>query len=111
MKKSASELAVGDWVLVEGLLIDRPARDPAQVVSISNSMIVCQQKDDRWGVAQPKRKAKKSIIAVFDNYDEAEEFSGFIHKEIADVEEQSRALRRAAQARIAEFAKKYKTNP
>lgn len=107
MKKSIKELAVGDWVLVEGLLIDRPARDAAQVISISNSMIVCQQKNDRWGEAQPKRKVKKSIIAVFDNYNEAEEFCEFIYKEIAALEEQTRALRVMSQVRIAEYAKKY----
>lgn len=111
MKKSVNELAVGDWVLVEGILIGRPSRDPAQVISITNSMIVGKQKNDRWGETRPKRKAKKSIIAVFDNFEEAEEFCGFIYEEITNMEQQERELRKASQARIAEFAKKYEVKP
>ena len=110
MKKSIENLAVGDWVLVESMLIYRPARDPAQVVSIAKSMIVVQPKADRWGEIHPRRKAKKSIIAVFDNCDEAMEFCEFIHGELDAVEEQVRAMRSASRERIAEFAKKYEVN-
>ena len=106
MKKSANELAVGDWVLVEGALFGRPARNPAQVISIAKSMMVVQPKAD----SQPRRKAKNSIIAVFDNCDEAMEFGEFIHGELDAVEEQTRVLRKESQARIAEFANKYKVN-
>ena len=110
MKKSANELAVGDWVLVEGALFGRPVRNPAQVISIAKSMMVIQSKADRWGESQPRRKAKNSIIAVFDNCDEAMEFGEFIHGELDAVEEQTRVLRKESQARIAEFANKYKEN-
>lgn len=107
MKKSIENLAVGDWVLMEGMFVGLPAREPVKIVAIMPSMVNVERKPDRNGAFPVSRKSKKGIIAVFDDYDQAEEFSLFIHQQHRITEDAVAMVRRENTAKIKEFAKKY----
>ena len=107
MKKSIENLAVGDWVLIEGIFMGLPGREPVQVVGIMPSMINIQRKADKNGAFPVSRKSKKSIIAVFDDHDQADEFCLFIHQEHVATERAVAEIRKDQRARIAAFAKKF----
>ncbi len=111
MKKSIENLAVGDWVVMDSILLDAFCGRPVEVKKIMGTMfdfLEAPRRTDREDDRRGGRKAKKAIRLVFDNYEEANAVHEFAHSEFWKMNDEMKALTRAYHESCYSFADTFK---
>lgn len=111
MKKSIENLAVGDWVVYEPMLLDGFCGRPVEVTKIMGTMfdfLEAPRRDARREDRRAGRKAKKAIRLVFDNYEEANAVHEFAHTEFWKMNDQMKAIKSAYHDSCHAFADTFK---